>query len=355
MPLQIIRNDITKVKADAIVNSANTKPIYGSGTDESIYRAAGASELLAERKKIGPIAPGAVAVTPAFALKAKYIIHTVGPVWIDGMHGEFDILRSCYTGALEAAQELKCESIAFPLIATGADDFPREQALRIAMDAIGAFLMRDGVEMAVKLVVYDQAAFRLSRDIFYQVESFINDAQVLEAHRRAYGTETDPEKRGYRRRYREVTGTLRRHPDFFRKDPDDEDTFDEDTFDRQRFTNDGSEGFAFRNHLIKLLQEKGIDNHIAYKRSNVSRKVFSKILCGETLIPQKKTVLGFCIGLRLTIEESQALLACADMAFNPYNKRDRLVIQCILHEQYDVRVVNEMLYACGQPLLGTEN
>ena len=96
MPFQIIRNDITKVKADVIVNTANPKPVIGGGTDSAIYSAAGEVELLAERKKIGNIAPGQAAVTPAFALPAKHIIHTVGPAWIDGEHGERDILRSCY-------------------------------------------------------------------------------------------------------------------------------------------------------------------------------------------------------------------------------------------------------------------
>ena len=123
MPFQIIRNDITKVKADAIVNTANPKPVIGSGTDSAIYTAAGKEQLLAERRKIGEIAPGEVASTPAFGLDAKYILHVVGPVWLDGNHGEREILHSCYANALGKALELSCESIAFPLIATGAYGF----------------------------------------------------------------------------------------------------------------------------------------------------------------------------------------------------------------------------------------
>ena len=117
---------------------------------------------------------------------------------------------------------------------------------------------------------------------------------------------------------------------------------------------DDGEEDAFREHLMQLLIEKGIDNNVVYKRSNVSKGAFSKILCGDTKKPQKKTVLGLCIGLQLTLEESENLLASADMAFNPYNKRDKLVIQCIEHEQYDIYTINMMLYLCKQPLLGNE-
>ena len=136
MPFKIIRNDITKVKADAIVNTANPEPVYADGTDAAIYMAAGEDELLAERKKIGRIAAGETAVTAAFNLPAKYIIHTVGPAWIDGNHGEFDILRSCYRKSLLLADQLGCSSIAFPLIATGVYGFPKDKALDIALSVI---------------------------------------------------------------------------------------------------------------------------------------------------------------------------------------------------------------------------
>lgn len=119
MPFQIIRNDLTKVKADAIVNTANPKPVIGSGTDSAIYKAAGEKLLIAERKKIGDIAPGQAVNTDAFELEARYVVHTVGPEWIDGEHGERDILHDCYRNSLSLAASLKCKSIAFPLIATG--------------------------------------------------------------------------------------------------------------------------------------------------------------------------------------------------------------------------------------------
>lgn len=129
MPFKIVRNDITKVKADVIVNTANPNPICASGTDLAIYEAAGKEKLLAERAGIGKIARGDIAVTGAYNLKAKYIIHTVGPVWTDGLHHEFEILEDCYRKSLQKALELKCESIAFPLISTGVYGFPKDKAL----------------------------------------------------------------------------------------------------------------------------------------------------------------------------------------------------------------------------------
>ncbi|MBP5608475.1 MAG: hypothetical protein J6X66_09450, partial [Lachnospiraceae bacterium] len=125
-----------------------------------------------------------------------------------------------------------------------------------------------------------------------------------------------------------------------------------DHFDKSEYISDATESLSFQNHLLKLIMEKDIDNATVYKSSNVTKGAFSKILCGDTKKPQKKTVLGFCIGLKLDMEEAEALLASADMAFNPYNKRDRLVIQCIRHGQYDIRKVNAMLFVCDQPLLG---
>lgn len=354
MPFQIIRNDITKVKADAIVNSANPEPKYASGTDTAVYKAAGAEQLLEARKKIGAIPVGGVAVTEAFGLHAKYILHTVAPAWQGGKSGELEALKNCYRNSLEKAKQLGCGSIAFPLLAAGNYGFPKAEALRIAMEQIGSFLLRDDVEMAVQLVVFDEKAFRLSRDLFFQVESYITDEDVLKAHLEEYGIDGSDMRRARSRLQRGTfhteTGALRQNrPSVAHHGAV---AFDETTFDKDLYQYDRKEQSAFRDHLMNLLVEKGIDNSVVYKRSNVSKGAFSKILCGDTKKPQKKTVLGFCIGLRLTLTEAQELLASADMAFNPYDKRDRLVIQCIEHEQYDINKVNMMLYLCRQPLLG---
>ncbi len=186
MPFQIIRNDITKVHADAIVNSANPRPVYGSGTDSAVYQAAGAEKLLAERKKIGPIPRGEVAVTPAFDLPAKYIIHTVGPVWEDGTHKELEQLASCYRKSLLIAKQLGCESIAFPLISTGVYGFPKDRALEVALETIADFLDDNDNEMEITLVVFDKRAFDLSAALTADVSQFIDDHYVEQKHEEEY-------------------------------------------------------------------------------------------------------------------------------------------------------------------------
>ena len=368
MPLQIIRNDITKVKADAIVNTANPEPVIGAGTDSAVYKAAGEKKLLAERKKIGKIARGDIAVTPAFGLKAKYIIHTVGPAWNGGDKGEFDILRNCYGKSLDKAAELGCKSIAFPLIATGVYHFPKSEALKIAMNEISSFLMREDTEMNVKLVVFDDSAFRLSRNLFFQVESFVDDEEVIEIHQKEYGIskkELERERNHYSEEFNESFGGNDRSAYLINRrsvtdgTPDYVDPFKpkgkkltEYTFDKKMYMKDKKEDTAFQDHLMKLLVEKDLSSPAVYKSSNITSKNFSKMLTGDTKHPQKKAVLGLCIGMKLNLEEAEELLASADMAFNPYNKRDKLVIQCILQGQYNIGEINSMLYVCNQPQLG---
>ena len=184
MPFKIVRNDITKVKADAIVNTANPNPICGSGTDLAIYEAAGKEQLLAERTQIGKIVRGEIAVTGAYNLNAKYIIHTVGPVWEDGDHHEFDILENCYRKSLQKAVELKCESIAFPLISTGVYGFPKDKALQIAVSVFSEFLLEN--DMQIILVVFDKKSFQLSGQIVGEIDSYIDANYVRNSHKREY-------------------------------------------------------------------------------------------------------------------------------------------------------------------------
>ena len=172
MPFEIVRNDITKMRVDAIVNTANPRPVIGSGVDAGIHRAAG-PELLTAREKIGRIGVGEAAITPGFGMNAKYVIHTVGPVWRGGLLGEGKLLRSCYESSLALALENGCESIAFPLISSGNYGFPKDEALRIALDAIRGFL--NDHEMMVSLVVFDRESFQLSRERYREVASFIDD------------------------------------------------------------------------------------------------------------------------------------------------------------------------------------
>ena len=184
MPFKIVRNDITRVKADVIVNTANPNPICASGTDLAIYEAAGKEKLLAERANIGKIARGDIAVTGAYSLNAKYIIHTVGPVWTDGLNHEFEILEDCYRKSLQKALELKCDSIAFPLISTGVYGFPKDKALQIAVSVFSQFLTENEIEII--LVVFDKRSFQLSGQIVGDIDSYIDANYVKKSHRKEY-------------------------------------------------------------------------------------------------------------------------------------------------------------------------
>lgn len=350
MPFQIIRNDITKVKADIIVNTANPRPVIGAGTDSAIYKAAGEKSLLSERTKIGEIARGDIAVTPALKLDAKYIIHAVGPVWKGGDYNEFEILKSCYRKSLEKTIELKCESIAFPLMATGSYGFPKDKALQIAMNEISSFLLESDAELTVYLVVFGKNAFRLSKNLFFQVESFIEDEEVLDAYRKEYELDFDDIRhyRNYRRNdSREIEWQDEEDVKTVSSVVKPKSIFNEKTFDKEKFMSDGSEDYSFRDYLFKLIQERDLDNATVWKKANMNRKSFSKIQCGETKIPKKNTVLALAIALELSTDTAKELLASADMAFNPADKRDSLLIHCFDNGQYNMFEINAMLLACN--------
>ena len=177
MPFKIVRNDITRMQVDAIVNTANEAPTYSTGVDSAVYKAAGEELLLAERKKIGWMEEGEVAITSAFNLSAKYIIHAVSPCYIDGTFGEEEKLRACYQKSLQLAYENRCESIAFPLISTGGFGYPKEEGMRIALDEINAFLL--GHEMLIYLVVFDTTSTKLGMNLYPDLEAYI-DHEVLD-------------------------------------------------------------------------------------------------------------------------------------------------------------------------------
>ena len=177
MAFRIIREDITRVKADAIVNTANPHPVIGGGTDTAIYEAAGKEQLLNARKVIGEIEPGEAIETPAFNLNAKYIIHTVTPIWRGGNNNEFDTLKNAYKNSMELAKKLHCKSIAFPLMATGSNGFPKDKALQIALSTIQEFLIDN--EMKVILVVFDQKAFVLSGKLTNKIKAFSEFSRKL--------------------------------------------------------------------------------------------------------------------------------------------------------------------------------
>lgn len=334
MPFKIVRNDITKVKADAIVNTANPNPICASGTDLAIYEAAGKEQLLAERIGIGKIARGDVAVTSAYNLKAKYIIHTVGPVWEDGAHHEFDILESCYRKSLEKAAELKCESIAFPLISTGVYGFPKDKALQIAVSVFSSFLMEN--DMQIILVVFDKKSFQLSGQIVGEIDSYIDTNYVRERCEKEY-----PLRSGRSTGIREFS---------------EEEIFYEKLLQRNEDMSLEDElanmGASFHEKLFELIDASHLDNKDIWKRANLDRKHFSKIQCDVNYHPKKKTVMALCIALELDLEQSKDLLARADWAFSPSSKVDLIVQKAIIDKQYDIMQLNVTLFKYTNEILG---
>ena len=356
MPFQIIRNDITKVKADVIVNTANPKPVIGSGTDSAIYAAAGEEILLAERQKIGDIAPGKAAVTPAFGLSAKHIIHTVDPAWVDGNHGERDTLCSCYANSLLLAAELKAESIAFPLIATGVYGFPKDEALNIALAEIGRFLLTH--DMKVILVVFDKKAFELSGQLIGQIDEYIDEHGVGLARQTEYGG-----KYGRNSRRRMEEERMLQSICLADAEPD----FEEESFDTAlapsaapfvdvegKSLNEvlGGVGETFQQRLFKLIDASGMDDVAVYKKANIDRKVFSHIRCKEDYKPKKKTAVAFAIALKLDMPTMLDLLSRAEIAFSPSNKFDLIITYFVTNGNYDIFEINAALFKYGQPILG---
>ena len=365
MPFQIIRNDITKVAADAIVNSANPNPIYGGAVDRSIYLAAGARRLLAEREKIGSIAVGQAAYTPAFNLPAKYIIHTVGPVWIDGEHGEATSVRSCYTESLKLANQLGCRSIAFPIISSGAYHFPKDLALEAATSSIYAFLMHHH-EMDVYLVVYDQDAFDFSGKIFQDIREFIDKEYIDEQDRAAINSAVNGDwtvsssllSKGV------VAGLVEQET------LDRINSYKEELFSKfsspTYLSNHQSTGQAgpgleeiiqqdevtFGDYLCVLIEEKGMKNSDVYHAANISKQAFSQIKYSKNP-PLRSTVAAFAVALHLTEAEAEKLYECAGYTLSKAQKYDQAVRYFLRNHKYNIVENNIVLYNYGLPQLGS--
>lgn len=358
MPFQIIRNDITKVKADAIVNTANPKPVIGRGTDSAIYHAAGEKLLLAERVKIGDIEPGQAVSTPAFNLCAKYIIHTVGPAWVDGNHGERETLRSCYFESLALASKLSCKSLAFPMIATGVYGFPKDDALNIALSEIGRFLLTH--EMKVILVVFDRKALELSKNLVGGITEYIDEHSVGLLREEEYGDSYSSDIRQRIDEERILAEKRRRRLDIM---PLEEEILEAsisppsaapfpDVAGKSLDEVLGGSEDTFQQRLLKLIDSSGMDDVTVYKKANIDRKVFSRIRCKADYKPKKKTAVAFAIALELDMPTMLDLLSRAEIAFSPSNKFDLIVSYFITNGIYDIFEINAALFKYGQPILG---
>ena len=373
MPFKIVRNDLTKMQVDAIVNTANNMPIYSSGTDLAVYKAAGEEELLKARQAIGVMEEGEVAITPGFKLPAKYIIHAVSPRYVDGHENEEEKLRSCYKKSLELAAEHHLESIAFPLIATGSFQYPKEEGMRIALDEINAFLMTHN--MMVYLVVFDTKATQLGLNVYPNLEAYIDHHYVCEKREEEYG---DPyfgsiprnhtDYNAYRvERYRmeealrpmpkaASTESMLREtyadsccecsavPEFL----DDYDTFVEmkesALAERMKHMQD-----TFQQYMMYLIDFKKLSNVDVYKRAFISKKLFSKIKQNPYYHPDKGTALRICVGLMLNLDETRDLLVRAGYALSPCDKRDIIFSYFIEYKIYDMIEIDIALEEHGLP------
>ncbi len=334
MPLEIIRNDITKVHVDAIVNAANSSLLGGGGVDGAIQRAAG-RELLAECRTLGGCETGQAKITKGYRLPAKYVIHTVGPVWQGGKNNEEKLLTDCYRNSLALAKQYKLESIAFPLISSGAFGYPKDKALKTAIAAIGDFLMSN--DMMVYLVIYDRASFVLSEKLFSSIKQYIDD-KYIEAHPDTRMDRLLEENRLHMVQDRMITYMEAVEPgEKLKRTLDDVIKNMDETFSQM---------------LLRLIDEKGMMDAEVYKRANIDRKHFSKIRNNIHYRPSKPTAIAFAIALRLNLDETKDLLRKAGFALSHSSKFDIIIEYFIEEGNYNIFEINEALFAFEQKLLG---
>ena len=345
MPFLMIRNDITKVTADAIVNPANRNLLQGSGTSRAIYQAAGEQELTAACEAIGRCDLGRAVCTPAFGLPAKYIFHAVCPAWHGGGFGEAEQLAGAYHSALKLAAEYHCESVAFPLLSSGNYGYPKEQAFRIAVDTITQYVMEH--DLTVYLVLYDRHSLAVSRKLFASVEEYIDDHYVAR-NDESYQFDRRRRESVERRRWRleeEATPMLETAAA-----PPPPATAPMAARSLEHLMDNLGESFTTR--LLRLIDERGLKDSTVYKQSNISRQHFSKIQCNRDYNPKKKTVLAFAVGLHLSEDETIDLLKSAGYAFSDGSKRDWIVRYCLEHKIYNINQVNTLLFEYDQEQLG---
>ena len=343
MPFEIVRNDITNMQVDAIVNSANPRPIVGLGTDSSIHEKAG-PELLTARKRIGPIPVGHAAITPAFRLRAGYVIHTVGPVWDGGSYGEETLLRSCYDRSLALAWEHGCKSIAFPLIATNNYGFPKDKALRIAIAAFSEFLLEH--EMQIYLVVFGRSAYTLSEKLFHGIACFIDDHYVDEWEASVYGGGRQIRQQNSRRRKDlELYSSSTMDADMLPCAPVPMPKASLPDFLKQ-------EDAGFTETLLRLIDQTGKKDSEIYKKANLSKQHFSKIRNNPGYKPSKATAIALALALELDLEGTKDLIGRAGYALTNSSKFDLIIRYFIEQKNYNVVEINIALYEFDQILLG---
>lgn len=357
MPLQIIRNDITKVQCDAIVNAANSTLLGGGGVDGAIHKAAGKG-LLFECMKLGGCKVGQAKITKGYNLPCKYVIYTVGPKWKGGSKGERELLENCYRNSLALAEENNCESVAFPLISSGVYGYPMNEAFKVAVDTIAEFLMHN--DMLVHIVVYNKNALAASSKLFTNIAQYIDDNYVAEHSpydsRRVNNLgESMPLPRT---RFLDVEDyyapeSVVLSDDYCTAMPPcaipkhsshNLDDFLKETIDE-----------SFSEMLLRLIDERGMKDSECYKKANIDKRLFSKIRSNSDYKPSKPTVLAFCIALELPLVQTNEMLMKAGFALSHSNKFDIIVEYFIKQNNYNIFEINEALFAFDQSLLGSVN
>lgn len=326
MPFNIVRQDITEMEVDAIVNAANTDLLMGGGVCGAIFKAAGVRKLQEACNKVAPIKTGGAAITPGFELPAKYVIHAAGPVyrqWSKEQNEE--LLCSAYTESLNLALKYKCESIAFPLISSGIYGYPKAEALETAVSAIKDFLLH--YDMDVYLAIFDRAAFELSRKLLGEVESYI-DENYVDEHIVKRSLPFAEEQAAVSRSVAAPSATMSLDDIISNLDE------------------------PFNDTLLRLIDAKGRTDAEVYKRANIDRKLFSKIRTGKGYMPSKRTVLALAIALELTLQETDDLLKRAGYALSHSQKFDVIIEYFIVSGKYDIYEINQVLFKYDEPLLG---
>jgi len=329
MPLLLIRNDITKLNVDAVVNPANEKLLEGSGASRAIYKAAGEAALAEACEEIGHCEVGKAVITQGFKLPARYVIHAVGPVWHGGRRGEQELLYGAYWESMALAEKYELESIDFPLLSSGNYGYPKEKALNTAIRAISDFLMEK--ELLVYLVIYDPESVVVSKKLFASLAEYIDDNYVEE------NDEYYPEnRRGVPMNQMMIAGEAVKSA--------------EAPEGLERLLERREETFS--RMLLRLIDERGLKDSYVYKRANIDRRHFSKIRNDDFYSPNKRTVFAFAVALELSLDETIDLLGKAGYAFSNCVKEDLIIRYFIERGIYDVFEINNMLFIYGQPILG---
>ena len=342
MPLQIVRQDITNMNVDAIVNTTNEEMIGYSGVDLAVHQGAGPL-LEKECAKLMPLGLGEAKITKGYNLDAKYIIHTSGPIWQGGLSGESIILKSCYLESLKLAVKKGCSSVAFPLISSGTYGYPKDKVLKFAVSVITEFLLEH--ELTVYLCVFDKKSYEFSQTLFKEIKDFLED----DCTNKICLDDTE-EYRGARyhisRKYCDAAPMLMAEmpePTVKGKDK----SFEE-------YMKDKDKSFAYK--LFDLIDERKMTDVECYKKANVDKKTFSKIKCNpDKYKPSKQTAVAFAIALELSLDETQELLASAGLTLSKSFTFDKIIMFFLEKGSYNIFEINEALFEFDQMLLGSLN